>query len=458
MKTISQKKIWCFAVGQLGWSILAALISSWLVYYYQPAQDLIDGGMKVFFPQGLVIFGALTVTGAITAFGRIFDAITDPLVASASDKCKSPAGRRIPFLRAAAVPFGLVTVLTFWSPVNGESWVNAIFLFIMLALFYLMMTTYCTPYNALIPELGTTQETRMSISTTISFTYIAGMALAYVAPVIWGALEAPVGDKVTAMRITFAGLAAIAVFCMLVPVFAIKEKDYVTAVPTESTALKSLGATFRNKDFRIFVASDIAYFLGLTVFQTALPYFVVSLLKLEESMSTVYFVLMTALSVLFYIPVNKLTAKTGKKKLVLIAFVIFTIAFAYTASLGKLPIAPSLQGYILCVVAAPAMAIFGILPQAVVADIAEADSKRTGEDRAGMFYAARTFAFKVGQALAMLLFTALATIKAETGLGYRLAAIAAAVFCALGGVLFLLYNEKKIYSEIIKDNSGKESK
>ena len=47
--------------------------------------------------------------------------------------------------------------------------------------------------------------------------------------------------------------------------------------------------------------------------------------------------------------------------------------------------------------------IFGILPQAVVADIAEYDALETNENRSGMFYAARTFAFKLGQSIAMLL-------------------------------------------------------
>lgn len=39
----------------------------------------------------------------------------------------------------------------------------------------------------------------------------------------------------------------------------------------------------------------------------------------------------------------------------------------------------------------------GILPQAIVANIADASSKTTGQDRQGMFYAARTFAMKMGQ-------------------------------------------------------------
>ena len=394
----------------------------------------------------------LTVLGAITAFGRIFDAITDPLIASLSDRCKSKDGRRIPFMRAAAVPFALSCILTFWSPVNGESWVNAAFLFLMLMLFYLFMTMYCTPYNALIPELGSNQQTRMAISTSISFTYIAGMAMAYLAPVIWGALQGAGLERVTAIRTTFTGMSLIGMACMFVPVFTIREKDYVVAAPSESTALKSLGATFRNRDFRVFVASDISYFLGITMFQTALPFFVTSLLKLDEGMSTVYFVLMTALSMLFYVPVNRLTPKFGKKKLILFAFVVFTVSFVYTAFFGSgLPIPPAVQGYILCAVAAPAMAIFGILPQAVVADIAECDALETGENRSGMFYAARTFAFKLGQSIAMLLVTAFATIGQETGAGYRITAIAAAAVCVLGGALFMVYNEKRVYDRIMRN-------
>ena len=69
---------------------------------------------------------------------------------------------------------------------------------------------------------------------------IAGMAVAYVAPVVWGMLEAHM-DRVTAIRVTFTVMSLIGMACMFVPVFTIREKDYVIAVPTESTALRSLG-------------------------------------------------------------------------------------------------------------------------------------------------------------------------------------------------------------------------
>ena len=448
MKKLSTSKIWLFAIGQFGWSMLSGIISNWLVYFYKPDETAIAQGQTVFIPQGLVILGIFTVIGAITAFGRVFDAFTDPLIASLSDRCTSKNGRRMPFLKFAALPLALSTVFVFWSPVSKVSWINAAFLFIMVMLYYLSITTYCTPYNALIPELGHTQQERLNISTVISFTFIAGTAVAYLAPSIW-ALFVPAFGRINAIRITFTIIAVIAFICMLIPVLTIKEKDYVNTVPTKDSAFRSLTSPFKNAEFRKFVGSDIFYWIAITMFQTGLPFFVTSLLKLSENMTTIYFIGMTALSLIFYVPINKLTPKIGKKRLILFAFVMFCAAYFYSGFLGNIPgLSPVIQGLILTIVAALPMAIFGILPQAVVADVAQSDAIDTGNNREGMFYAARTFAFKLGQSLAMLLFTAVSTIGSGTGMGYRIAAFLAAALCFIGGFIFIFYNERKILDKI----------
>ena len=105
--------------------------------------------------------------------------------------------------------------------------------------------------------------------------------------------------------------------------------------------------------------------------------------------------------------------------------------------------------------AAVPMAILGILPQAVVADISEADQIKTGESRQGMFYAARTFAFKMGQSLAMLLFTSIKTINSDVpkgqtgyGLGLRITAVLATVLCLIGGFIFMRYKEDSVITTI----------
>ncbi len=209
MKKLSTGKIWLFAVGQLGWSMMSGLISNWLVYFYQPDVAAQEAGQTIFVPQGAVILGIFTVVGGITAMGRIFDAVTDPWIASLSDKCESKMGRRIPFLKWASLPLALTTVLVFCAPVGQASMVNVIWLFVFVMAYYLSITAYCTPYNALIPELGHNREERLNISTAISLTFIVGTAFAYVAPVIWGGLEGSMG-RISAMRLTFAMMAAVA--------------------------------------------------------------------------------------------------------------------------------------------------------------------------------------------------------------------------------------------------------
>ena len=458
-KVASNKVLWIFAIGQLGWSMLSGIISNWLVFFYQPSADEIANGQTVFIPQGTFI--GLTVIGLITAFGRIFDAVTDPLIAGKSDGLKHRLGRRIPFMRGAAVPFGIVTVLIFCSPVADTSRTNAVVLFVCAMIFYLCMTAYCTPYNALIPELGRTQNARINLSTFISVTYFFGTAAAYLVPNIAGAFSSM--GYAASYRVTIGILACIAVVCMLVPAFLIDENVYADTTPSKTPAFKSLAATFKNKDFRLFVASDILYWIALTLFQTGLSFYITVLMGLESKMTFPLFAIMTVMSLVFYAPVNILAKRLGKKKLISFAFMFFAATFLVTAFAGLTPIPGFAYGVMIAVLAAVPMAILGILPQAVVADISEADKLETGESRQGMFYAARTFAFKMGQSAAMLLFTSIATINRDIprgelgfGLGYRLTAVIAAVLCLAGGLVFFGYNEKKVIARIGGNNSEEE--
>ena len=151
---------------------------------------------------------------------------------------------------------------------------------------------------------------------------------------------------------------------------------------------------------------------------------------------------MTAISVMLYPVVNKLAPKVGKKKLIVIGFFTYAAVFLITSLCGK----GLVWGFVIAVCAAVPMAILGILPQACVADVAELSRLESGEDRSGMFFAARTFAFKMGQAIAMVVFTSMTV--AGTAASYRSTAVVATATCLLGASLFLLYNEKRILGRI----------
>ena len=444
------KILWLFAIGQLGWSMLSGIMTNWLVYFYQPGQEFLSQGQQIFVTQGAVVLG-LTILGIISASGRVLDAVTDPLVGSLSDRCKHRLGRRIPFMRYAAIPFGLVTVLVFVSPFGvGEHMGNNVFLAVMVFLFYICMTCYCTPFNALIPELGRTQKLRINVSTFISTTFFLGTAFAYVVPNLAGIFEPMVGVS-NSFRVTIAILATVAVICMMVPTFTIDEHVYADTTPSESPTFTSLAKTFKNKHFQTFVCSDVLYWISLTMFQTGLPFYITELMKLDDNYVFLLFVLMSGVSFAFYAPVNLLAKRIGKKKLVFFAFIWFAATFAVTTMVGKFGVPGLGWGVLVSILAAVPMAILGILPQAVVADIAEADALTTGEKREGMFYAARTFAFKLGQSVSMLMFTSVALIGATTGLGYRLTAAIAACFCLAGGLVFSRYKEREVLNIISVD-------
>ena len=467
MKRLTKRQMRIFAVGQLGWSTLSGIISAWFVTFYLPTQNDINSGAIQYIMPGLVIGGFLTILGLITALSRVFDAVTDPLIASLSDRSKNKRGRRIPFMQYAAIPLSVVTVLLFCAPVETISGWNVVWISVFVVLFYLFMTMYCTPYNALISEFGKTQDDRMYISTAISLTFFAGTLLAYTPFVFAGMLRGSVGFA-WSYRICFIVLAIISCICMLIPTFFLKEKEFVDTKPSNANMFKSLGATFKNKSFRTFVGSDIMYWVGLTLFQTGLPFFVKVSMKLDESYTMIFLGGMTVLSAVFYPVVPKLVKKFGKKKLVISGFLGLAIAYVITGLIGVIgtTVIPGVvYGVVICVIAAFPMALLGIIPQSIVADVAEADGYDTGENREGMFFAARTFAMKFGQSLAMLVFTSLAIIGTTQNtnsnditasvLGMTIVGFVAVAFCTLGAIILSFYNEKKVMSTIDKNQKEK---
>ncbi|MEE1158587.1 MAG: MFS transporter [Atopobiaceae bacterium] len=434
-----------FAIGQLGWATLSGVVSNWLLYFYMPSEETIAAGMPLFITQGIV-FAGMTIIGLITAFCRLVDGFIDPYIASKSDSLSHPLGRRIPFMRWFAIPFGIMTVVVFTVPGLGGELFNDIALFVCLVAFYVSLSLYCTPFNALIPELGRTQELRVNLSTYISVTYFIGTAVAYLVPTIAGFFQASFGIA-NAYRMTIGILAAIAIVCMLIPAFTIDENVYAETEPSTTTMGASVVKTFKNKEFQVFEISDILYWVAITMFQTGMPFYVTSLIGLDESWNFILFAGMTVLSLVFYAPVNILAKRLGKKTLVSFAFFFFCLAFLVTSVCGQFGVPELAWGALVAILAAIPMAILGILPQAVLADIAESDAVETGENREGMFYAARTFSMTLGQSLAMILFSSIATVGTG-GFGYRITAIVATVFCLLGGLVFMRYREARVLQVI----------
>jgi GPH family glycoside/pentoside/hexuronide:cation symporter len=159
---------------------------------------------------------------------------------------------------------------------------------------------------------------------------------------------------------------------------------------------------------------------------------------------------MVVLSFVFYPAVNLLARRLGKKPLIVVSFFWMSIIFFGVFFLGRMPLPPLVQAYTLIVLYAIPIAFLGVLPNAVLADIAEHDAMHTGERLEGMFFAARTFMQKLGQTMGVVIFATLTIWGRNPGddLGIRLSGMAGFVLCVAAGLIFLRYNERRVLREL----------
>ena len=438
-----------YAIGQFGWSILINIINLQLVYFYIPPQE---AGIPIFISQ-MAFFAVLNALTLLAASGRLFDAITDPIIANLSDNWRGKRGRRMPFLLAGALPAAVFCMLMFVPIVNRQSGWNIFWLFVIQLGFYLFLTVYVTPYFALLPELGHSAVERLNLSTWISITYALGIVAASQVPTLANVLSATfqIGTKVRALQIAIGASCSVAVLLMLVPVVFIDEHRYCHSVPSDVPLFEALKRTFRNQGFRYYVIADFSYFMGLTIVMTGLLYYITVLLGLPEGLMGILMPLMVIVSFAFYPVVNLLAKRFGKKRLVTGAFFIKSVVFLSICFLGQYPISNSLEAYLLVVCYSIPLSFLSILPNAVLADIAEHDALTSGVRQEGMFFAARTLMQKCGQTMGVFIFAALTSLGKNPGddLGIRLSGIVGFALCLFAGIMFLRYQENRILQETV---------
>ena len=448
IQTIPLSKQWVYAVGQLGWSTLINIINLQLVFFYIPPDN---SGIPFFISQ-VVFLAVLNVLTLIAASGRLLDAITDPIIANWSDRFRSPKGRRIPFMKWSVIPAVFFCILMFFPLKSEASSINIIWLFITQALFYISLTFYVTPYFALLPELGHNPKLRLNLSTWISITYALGIILASQVPTIGNLIAESMGSAgpVNTIQYGVSAMGLVAGLFMIFPVFFLEENKYVSEPETsELDIIPAVKHTFKNKYFKYYVVADFSYFMGLTIVMTGLLYYITVLLELEEALMGILLPLMVLVSFLFYPLVNLLATKFGKKPFVVGSFLFMAMIFSLSWFLGKYNLDPTAQAYILIIAFAVPVAFLGILPNAILADIADQDARKSGIKQEGMFFASRTLMQKFGQTAGVFVFAALTTFGKDIGddLGIRLSAIAGALLCVFAGIYFLNYKESEVIDE-----------
>jgi len=444
----------------MGWSILNNIIAVMISYFYLPPKG---EGLGELLPNTpvLVIFNALAL---ILMASRLSDAVFDPWIAHRSDVSTHKLGRRIPFMRWFALPTLLFCVLVFLPPSDEPGTANTVWLSVMVVGYFLSATAYVIPFNALLPELAHDAKSRLRLSTLQSLGFVLGIIISSTVPALADALDNfGVEGRREQLQWAMWILAGIGGVCMLVPAFTINEQAYSESKPSHEPFWAALRAALRNRNFAVFIVADFAYYMAVAIIVSSLMFYVTVLLGLPDAMGPLAMGIMVLSSLFYYTFIGALVKKFGQKKLVILSFFVMTVVFTgiyffgrFETDLGssvagailKEPLSYSgaslLQLLALAIVFSLPLALLGILPNAIIANIATESAKETGEFREGMFFAVRYMFVKLGQTLGYALSAALLLMGKDFGddEGVRLTGICGAVLCLLAGVVFFRFREK----------------
>jgi GPH family glycoside/pentoside/hexuronide:cation symporter len=331
--------------------------------------------------------------------------------------------------------------------VKGESITNAWWLGFVLTGFFISVTTYIIPYNALLAELTHTTEEKVKLSTIQQVGFVLGIILSALCNNFADLIQYffNVNSRFEALQYTVICLSIFSGLVMMLPIIFIKEKDYVESKPTHVALLPAIKNTFRNANFKYYLISDFTYYTALSLISSGLLYYVTVLLVLPESDGGKFMGIMVLLSLIFYPFINYGSKKFGKKTLVLIAFGLLSLIFVAIYFFGKIPLSPTNQMYVLIVFASFPLAALGILPNAILADIAQKDTLETGENSEGMFFAVKYLFVKLGQTLGIAIFAMLTIYGKDPGndYGLRLNGVVGFALCILALLFFTRFKENK---------------
>lgn len=446
-----------YCLADIAKGLFNGMIGNYLLYFFQPT---VKSGLPNLLPQNKLL-GFITVMALITGVGKVVDAVTDPLVASLSDKCNHKDGRRMPFMRFAALPYALSLLLIFYAPFKEGSVGNAIWVGFFLVAYYVSYTFFFIPRNALIPEIIPDANVRVGYYTVSTAFFMGSSAFMYAATLFVNLLKEHAGlSPLWAWRTVFTVFAAIGIACLLISAYAFNEKDYVqNSIRPGTSLIKSFGLVLKNRNFVIFSLGDLFSFISLCFFESAMLYYITMLLNIEESQ--VFYVLLAAIvTAICLFPVIVIICRRFNKKIpLIIASVIFTLVFAFIYVGDKiaalLPGRELIIGIGVGILVAFPFAAINILPQSVISDIIQLDCLESGVNREGIFSAVKTFLEKIAVSVAMMIVSSVLSVGALNGesvgmQGVKLTGVYAGVFSLLSLILFAVYNDKKVTQGIKK--------
>lgn len=340
-----------------------------------------------------VLLIAPVVVGALFAAGRLWDAVSDPLVGTLSDRTRTRLGRRRPWM-LAAIPLLVAFTWMIWTPPAGlggtplVAWVG-----VALFGFYTAFTFYMIPHLSLGAELTPDHHDRTRIFGVHSASFSLGMVFAFSAM----QLVMNSADQRASARSVAVVLCLGMTLILLVPPWRIREKAAHLGRGSRSP-VRAMRDVFRNGDAVRLLVVQFVVMVGVSVIGLLSPYIVQYVLKRPELVGP-----LPALFLVFNIgsiPVwVRLSRRFGKRDTWLASMVLAGVGFGLMSLAG--------EGDVLLLVCLLPLVGFangcgGVVANSIMADVIDGDDLQTGERKEGAYNSAYGLAVKLANAFMIL--------------------------------------------------------
>lgn len=383
----------------------------------------------------------LGVTGFVFLIARLFDAVLDPVVGYMSDVTRSRYGSRKPWILAGALVSAVAVLFFYVPPANA----GGLYFFTWCMALFLGWTMLVIPYNAWAVELtGNYQERAKLFAWRNAFGGLGGLFF-ILSPVMLLHWTGNTEFTLDVMRV----LAWALVFILPVTVaIALAVVPRGQSVATERPSLKSLlPALRRNRVMWLFVTITLLGGLGQGVFVSLQFLYISTYLDLGAYISLfggAQFAVFIA-----SVPVwLKAVRRFGKHRPwavsnFLLAIVAPSLILVPHGAAGIVPM------LVISVLMGLLTATNAVSPQAMLADIIDYDTLKTGVNRAGNYFAFLTFLSKVttgvGGGLGLILVGLIGFVPGventrDAMVGFlAIMAVGPAILGGLNGLLILRY-------------------
>jgi len=360
--------------------------------------DIYGGGG--FFIVGMFFLFYLTevvglspaLAGLVFGIGKIWDAISDPLMGYISDRTRSKYGRRRVFFLIGIIPITLTFILM-WVPVSFNSQF-ALFLFYSVAymLFATVFTMVMVPYSAMAAELSGDYRVRNRLSgARLFFSGFSSLLAATIPKIIIDSYNNPPSRGYLIMSVVFGIFFALPWIFVFLGTW---NTPHSSSPSVSKNFMKEFFTIFRNRSFRIHLLMYICAYSAMDMLMALFNYYLTYSLKrpglYSIAMGTLMIVQLSMIPV--YVKIANVKGKRFAYRMGLSIWIIGMVGTLFLNATTSVYIVA-----IVCAVIGSGTVCAIYIPYAILPNVIDVDELMTGSQRSGVYSGAMTLTRKLIQ-------------------------------------------------------------